>query len=223
MTIGEMRGTIQDLIGPHNGMRPLNAAMIDDLVHKACHSVFHEVLNWRSRGNSTVNVVSGDATYDLPSDYLTMLSVHIADTNGVLTQIRPIPYADRLLDYSLASPGCYYIALGSAAGVAGIVLLPTPTQSITSGLRIQYRRRPAKLSTFAVTDEFTECDTNLHLPICYEAAFLYLNRPGSKVMKDIVAYHSYFNDEVAIEKRRQQEEWQQDLVPVVDFRFGGLE
>lgn len=218
-----MRATIQDLIGPHNGMRPLSSSIIDDLVNKACHSVFHEVLNWRSRASTSIDVVSGDATYDLPSDWLNMQSVHLADANGVVTQIHPIPYADRLLDYSLASPGCYHIAVGSAAGVAGIVLLPTPTQSITAGLRVQYRRRPAKLSTFSVTDEFTECDVSLHLPLCYEAAFLYLNRPGSKVMKDIVAYHTYFNDEVAIEKRRQQEEWQQDLIPVVDFRFGGLE
>ena len=223
VTVGEIRGTVQDLVGPHNGMRPLSAAMIDDHIHKACHTVFHEVLNWRSRATATINLVADDASYDLPADCLNILSVACVDTSGQRTRIRPIPFDERYRDYSGSSVGAYYVTQGSTAALMGLVLLPTPTASVTGGLTVEYRRRPAKLSTFDVGAEFTECDAALHLPLCNEAAWLFLAKQGSKPIKDFAGYHAYFESELANEKRRNQEEWQQDAIPVVNIQFGGLE
>lgn len=226
MTAGEMRGTVQDLIGPHNGMRPLNAATIDEFIFKATHTVFHEVLNWRSRGKATVNIVAGTAAYDLPADFLNMLAVWTYNSSGEGAQLLPIPY-DQRYEYSqrhaVDTYGVYFMDVGSTPDLASINLIPTPTTSITGGLKIHYRRRPARLSTFAVSDEYTEVDPAMCLPVCYEAAWLYLGRQGSKAIKEFAAYHDYFRGEVLVEQRRNQEEWQQDQQPGINIRFGGLE
>ena len=223
MIVGELRATTQDLIGPHNGMRPLSAAVIDEYIYKACHQVFHEVLNWRSRATHTANVVEGVETYDIPADVINILSTACVDTAGQTTRIRPIPFDERYKSFEGNVVASYYVTTSATPGVMSIVILPTPTSTVVNGLTVEYRRRPAKLSTFAVGDEFTECDDALHLPLCYEAAWLYLSRQGSKGIKDFAPYHQYFVEELAAEKRRNQEEWQQDLIPVVNFQFGGLE
>ena len=223
MTCGEIRATVMDLIGPHNGMRPLSAPIVDELVYKACHSVFHEIRNWRSRADTTANIVAGTASYDLPSDYLVMESVVVADASGEFAQINPIRFDEQHLDWGDSGVVGYYVDQGSTVALAAIVLVPTPATSATNGLKIRYRRRPAKLSTFASVDtEFTDCDANLHLAICYEAAFLYLSRQGSKGIKDFAGYHEYFQNEVGLEKKRNQETWQTDFIPTINIRFGGL-
>lgn len=223
MTCGELRAVCMDLIGPHNGMRPLSAPLVDELIYKACHSIYHEIRNWRSRKDATINVVAGTSSYDLPSDFLAMESVVIADAAGNYHRILPIPFDDKHLDYSASSTIAYYMDLGSAPGVAAIVLLPAPTLSVTAGVKVRYKRRPSKLSTFATVDtEFTDIDPVLHLPLAHEAAWLYLSRQGSKAIKDFSAYHQYFQDEVGLEKRRQQETWQHDYVPTIDIQFGHL-
>lgn len=223
MTVGELRATTQDLIGPHNGMRPLSPAIVDEYVLKACYHVFHEVLNWRTRATHTANVVNGTATYDLPATVLNILSVACVDTSGQSTRIRPIPFDDRYKEFEGSLVSSYYVTESVTAGQMALVLLPTPATSVTNGLTVEYRRRPLRLSTFAVSDEFTECDEALHLALCYEAAWLYLSRQGSKSIKDFSSYHQYFDAELMAEKRRNQEEWQQDSIPVVNFQFGGLE
>lgn len=224
VTVGELRSTVQDLIGPHNGMRPLSATMIDELVQKAQTHIFHEITNWRSRADTSINVVASTATYDLPTDYLSMISVTLSD-GSTFSQIRPLPF-DLQHDedyYTVTSPR-YIVDASSTAGRAAITLLPTPTTSVTSGLAVRYKRRPTRLSSYAaVTTEVTDIDPNLHLPVAYEAAWLYLSRQGSKSIKDFAGYHQYFLEEVANEKRRSQEEWQQDFIPTIVPTFGGLE
>jgi len=226
MTVGEMRGVCQDLIGPHNGLRPLNAATIDEFIYKATHTVFHEVLNWRSRSRVDIDVVADTASYDLPTNFLNMLAVWSYNTSGDGAKLLPIPY-DKRYEYAernaVNTVGVYYIDAGTTPGRPTINLIPTPSASISDGVKVHYRRRPARLSTFAVSDEYTEVDPAMCLPVCYEAAWLYLSRQGSKSIKDFASYHQYFESELAAEKRRNQEEWQQDQIPVVDFQFGGLE
>jgi len=197
--------------------------MIDDLVLKVSTTVFHEVLNWRSRASASIDVVEGVETYDLPADVLNILSVACVDTTGQTSRIRPIPFDERYRDYSGSSVGAYYVTGGTTPGLMAVTLLPTPTSTVADGLTVEYRRRPEKLSTFQVGDEFTECDAALHLPICYEVAWLFLTRQGSKPIKDFAGYHQYFMTELADEKRRNQEEWQQDSIPAVNIQFGGLE
>jgi len=224
VTVGEMRGQIQSLIGPHNGMKTLSAVELDDLVHKACHNVFHVVRNWRTRAETSIDLVAGTAGYDLPSDLLRIESVTVPNLNGSDTvQVRPVPFDDKHLYTGDDCKQGYYLTSSTTPGIAKLVLLPTPASNATDGLEVRYRRRPVKMSTFGVNDEFTEVDTSLHLPLCYEAAFLYLSRQGSKAIKDFASYHQVFVAEVNLERERQQETWAMDASPTISVSFGGLE
>lgn len=224
MTIGELRATAQDIIGPHNGMRPLSASILDEYLYKACTSVFKAIRNWRTRGEANINIVANTASYDLPANVYFVESVVLVNAEGCAERISPIRIdEDKHQEYSSLAPG-YYVGEGSTTALQAVYLLPTPLASVTAGLKVRYRKRPTRLSTYsAVSDEFVDVDPDLHLPICHEAAYLYLQRQGSKAAKDFTGLRVYFQNEVASARERHEETHAADFIPTINVRFGGLE
>lgn len=224
MTVQEIRATVQDLIGPHNGLRSLSAPVLDELVLKAAYAVFRNVTSWRTRGETTINIVASTASYDLPSNFLKMETVVMKDgASNDYVQVRPIIFDEKHLYTDGSDQQGYYITAGSTAGLQAVVIVPTPSTSVTSGMMVRYRKKPSKLSALTATDEYNEIDEVLHLPLCHEAAYLYLSRQGSKASKDFMGYREYFQMELANHTRHEDENFQRDFINTIDFRFGGLE
>ena len=81
---------------------------------------------------------------------------------------------------------------GADRGKTKFTPFPPPTSTTVDGLRVAYLRKPAKLSTLAVTDEIIDFPEFFHLALAYEAAWLYLSRQGVKSYKDFSGYHQYY-------------------------------
>lgn len=225
MTVGELRATVQDYIGPNNGQRSLSAALIDELLFKGAAAVYREIVDWRSRKTYTASIVASTASYDMPTDIGRILSVARlgldVDASDAWTQLRPVLIDDSHYDYEEIGPA-YYLEVSSTPGLPKLTLLPTPDTAVTDGLKVRYQKKPARLSTFAVSAEYTEVDEALHLPLAQYAAWLFLSRQGSRQAKDSSPFLAYFNEEVQREKMRLQETWQDDFAPSIIAPFGGL-
>ena len=223
MTCGELRATVQDLVGSHNGIRAMSATMVDEFILKASYSVFKAIRNWRTRGEATSSIVAGTASYDLPAALHRIESVVLMDDSGEYQELSPIPHDSKHLDYENSGPA-YYVTQGSTTALPAVVIVPTPASSIANGLKVRYRKRPTRLSSYsAVTDEYVDCDEDLHLALCHEAAFLYLERQGSKATKDFASYREYFQREVALAQAFHDEERQPDRIPTVRFETRALD
>ena len=222
MTTGELRATVTDLLGPNNGLRPLSAPMVDELLLKAAYSVNKALLNWRTRGETSINVVASDASYDLPANCLFVESVVLVDGDGTATRILPIRIdEEKHQDFTSLTPG-YYISAGSTDSLQAVNLLPTPSENVTNGLKVRYRKRPASPNTYAVTAEYDAVDPELHLALCHEAAYLFLERQGSKAAKDFADYRGYFQREIALARQVHDETRQPYFIPTIKADFGGF-
>lgn len=124
----------------------------------ACHKIWHTIFtsngNWQyDDANKTdlpsgvANLVSGTATYAMPSDALTIKRIEIKDASGIWFKLMPITLeeieskGEFMKDAGIPE---YYRLVGST-----IELFPTPNYASTGGLKVFFDRDSVD---FATTD-----------------------------------------------------------------------
>ena len=127
-----------------------------------------------SRG-AAINIVADTTEYDLPTGFLHAIYVAYKDIDGDYIKLEPITLEELELyngdweNTTSSEPTHYYLRLGSGK----IGLYPTPTVAVTSGLRIDFVKKPTAFSND--TTEALDAASHLspfHEYLCYYVAHL---------------------------------------------------
>lgn len=198
MTARELREQVGFLVSQCSDKTVFTAAQLNAYAFEAMQ---HAALQVRMPTLRTVTTMDFTSTQRyLPVDVLKLLSME-ALIGG---EWQPLPRISRekAVEYSALETGNYWYpdgvetTAGADRGKGKFTLFPTPTTTVTDGLRASYLRKPTKLSTLADTDEIIDFPEFFHLAIAYEAAWLYLSRQGSKGYKDFSGYHQFYTSRI---------------------------
>lgn len=156
-------GLIQDVTFLLGGVNTTDYATADrtrninEHYRQIWHDIFEAYGGWRwddtnqtDLPQATDSLVSGTATYALPSAALTIHAIEVKNSNGDWVKLDPAPaeYINRTtaIDEFLSSNGtpAYYRLLGDT-----IELFPAPNYASTNGLKVYFDR---DISAFAATD-----------------------------------------------------------------------
>lgn len=205
MTVQEFRELTQAVAGPHTGLPPMSKAVIDSLYfNTALHVVESIDLPWL-RGDDSQNIVAGQADYYLPVNLHVPLSIHrYASTYQVWEKLEAVLPEDAIQTSTVDDEYTTYSHCGvetSAGGDYGrwkIKLYPTPTEAITSGLRVLYKKKPTKLASHSSDSaEIVEFPESLLMPMAHRCVWLLASRGGmGNASKDIASYNLFYESEL---------------------------
>lgn len=205
MTVQEFRELTQAVAGPHTGLPPMSKAVIDSLYfNTALHVVESIDLPWL-RGDDSQNIVAGQADYYLPVNLHVPLSVHrYASTYQVWEKLDAVLPEDAIQTSTVNDEYTTYSHCGvetSAGGDYGrwkIKLYPTPTEAITNGLRVLYKKKPTKLASHSSDSaEIVEFPESLLMPMAHRCVWLLASRGGmGNASKDIASYNLFYESEL---------------------------
>lgn len=141
-TLGEIRTRALRLAAMENETEFASSAFVNDLVNQA-YKKLHDELRaaygnefWRK--TASVSVVSGTATYALPSDFLTLLLVEYVDNGGYRYPLRSFMMQERPWYQNAAgtwpfpgTPMRWRLGRRASTAIQQIEFSPIPTQSMT--------------------------------------------------------------------------------------------
>jgi hypothetical protein len=122
-----------------------DAVSLDTLINGAAAELYDLLVAARGHEyyatDSTLSIVSGTATYPLPTDFYQMLSVRLEWGVGQLEELKPVAVRQRtafensLASWQLGSLKGYRLRGTQTASAATIEFFPTPTCSVTARVR----------------------------------------------------------------------------------------
>lgn len=205
MTVQEFRELVQSIAGPHTGLPPMSKAIIETLYfNTALHVVESIDIPWL-RGDDSQNIVANQADYYLPVNLHVPLSIHrYASTYQVWEKLEAVLPEDVIQTSTTDDEYTTYSHCGvetSAGGDYGrwkIKLYPTPTEAITSGLRVLYKKKPTKLASHSSDSaEIVEFPESLLMPMAHRCVWLLASRGGmGNASKDIASYNLFYESEL---------------------------
>ena len=150
-----------------NGRFWQNSELLAWMNAGVCKTIYYLDLKRVGKGDSTINVVANQYSYNLPSDFVDFLEVRF---NGhVIDYIQPdeweacmFPRSTAATSPAEASVPAFYTVMDvsstdetAAAVVPHIVLYPTPATAITGGLVVKYKKSglPTMVASGAVAGQ----------------------------------------------------------------------
>lgn len=209
MTASQLRQTLQDLAGMALGAPPMSPAIANSLLDDVFQVVADEIDFQESFSEATIEPAE-DNIYPLPADFARMIGLRYQGE-----EVRRV----RTEEFPGQNQGAFYAPWG--------IFREAPYQGrkriIVSGvggnLGLLYRRYATPMVELGTNQEIFDVPRELHLPVAYEAAWLYLSRQGSKISKDFSGYHQYFQAEVRRLAQRLNQQWSADSTHRIQAEF----
>lgn len=236
MTPEDVREDVQRLVAPHNAAVPLTSRHIDAVAHQVICEMALAARPPSLRKEADQNLTASTSTYKLPADFFLPITVRVLAGSqwgnvGKVTQEELDQALPNWPNETSSGDVLHYYETGvyttndADYGKRQIVLWPTPSQTVTNGLRVRYLRRPSKFSELPTDQsEIVDIDSAHHFGIVYRTAWRILQAQGVKAVKVLDAYEGMWASALSNLKTHHSEEWLADYEPQVRaFRGAGID
>jgi hypothetical protein len=190
--VHDICGTNDTTYTPKKITRRLNMALNDFflLAMKTCGNWSTDSSNATDRATATTDLASARKDYSLPTELLVLEMIRVKDGNGNYNEISPV---DKLPDTTSSGTPTEYKKEGNS-----IILYPTPSNDLTAGLEVTYRRAfgTVTVSGTTFTPTTTGTPTIADGYLCRKTALPFLLDKGKSNKNDIAGIIA--NDEVSI-------------------------
>lgn len=215
MQISEIRARVYAITGLPLSHPRLTPTALDGFFWEGAVRMAREARPGYLRRDDAQNLVSGQASYCLPADALVVLSVKVLGSGQwCRLEKRTQEELDDLdANWESSSGGVSYYydnGIHSAAdadyGKRVISLAPTPSASVTNGLKIRHIRRPVTLAAVPSGREYIDIPVDYHEGLCNYAAWKALRNSSENPRQDIGELIQVFQADLEHFIRTQKEE-----------------